>query len=230
MDWADQEHAVCLSVAGSAALEEFTLTHSAESLTEFIATLRTRFGGRPVAIALEQSRGGLIHKLMEADFLVLYPVAPMTATRYREAFAPSGAKDDPPDARLLHELLVAHREHLRPWRPDTVVARQVGLLCEHRRRRVNQATGCKQQLIAALKAYYPQALDWAGEDLVTPMACDFLVRWPPLVAASAHQTLAGSLLAETDRSTLSGESDRRAEAVRTGRRLGFARRDRRLCR
>jgi hypothetical protein len=169
IDWADQEHAVCLSVAGSTAREEFTVAHTPEKLAEFVAMLRTRFGGRAVGIALEQSRGGLIHKLMEYDFLVLYPVPPVTAKRYREAFAPSGAKDDPPDARLLHELLVHHRDRLRAWRPDPVVARQLGLWCEHRRRLVNQATGLQQQLIAALKAYDPQALDWAGETLATPL-------------------------------------------------------------
>jgi transposase len=124
----------------------------------------------------------LIHALLGHEFLVLYPVNPATAKRYRDAFAPSGAKDDPPDARLLHELLAKHRDHLRPWRPDTVATRQLALLCEHRRRLVDQATRLVQQLIAALKAYYPQALDWAGAELATPMACDFLIRWPSLAA------------------------------------------------
>jgi hypothetical protein len=37
-------------------LAELTLTHSAESLTEFIATLRTRFGGITDAPSLSVSR------------------------------------------------------------------------------------------------------------------------------------------------------------------------------
>src|SRR5207302_1707827 len=33
-----------------------------------------------------------------------------------------------------------------------------------------------------LKAYFPQALKWAGDDLTTPMALDFLRQWPTLTA------------------------------------------------
>ncbi len=40
--------------------------------------LRERFGGRQVAIALEQSRGGLFHAVMNYDFMMLYPLQPTT--------------------------------------------------------------------------------------------------------------------------------------------------------
>src|SRR5208283_2394208 len=97
---------------------------------------------------------------MGSDFLVLYPINPVTAHRYRAAFHPSGAKDDPLDARLLWELLVKHRDQLRPWLPDDPATRQLALLCEHRRDLVNQRTRFVQQLTAALKTYFPQALEW----------------------------------------------------------------------
>ncbi len=206
IDWADQQHAVCLSAADGSGREEFTLAHTPGDLAEFVAALRTRFGGRPVGIALEQSRGGLIHALLGHDFLVLYPVNPTTAKRYRQAFATSGAKDDPPDARLLHELLATHRDHLRPWQPDTVVTRQMTLLCQHRRRLVDQTTRLVQQIIAALKAYYPQALDWAGEDLATPLACDFLIRWPTLATLQKARP-------QTVRAFYYGHGCRRADRV-----------------
>ena len=187
IDWADQEHAVCLSAADGTQVEEFTLKHTPQAIAEFVNGLRARFGGRPVGIALEQSRGGLIQALLGTEFLVLYPVNPATAKRYRDAFAPSGAKGDPPDARLLHEWLAKHRDHLRPWQPDTAVARPLALLCAHRRALVDQATRLVQQLTAALKADYPHALDWAGAELATPSACDFLIRWPTLAAVQQAQ-------------------------------------------
>jgi transposase len=206
IDWADQEHAVCLSVAGSDQLEEFRLPHHPQALAEFVATLRARFHGQPVGIALEQTRGGLVHALLGHDHLVLYPVNPAAAQRYREVFAPSGAKDDPPDARLLRELLVKHRDHLRPWRPDTVTARQLAFLCEHRRALVNQATKLAQQMTAALKAYFPQALEWAGEKLASPLACDFLIRWPTLAALQKAKP-------QTVRAFYYGHHCRRADQV-----------------
>lgn len=180
IDWADQQHAVCLSPADSLQPESFTIQHTPEAIAEFVNTLRTRFGGQSVAIGLEQARGALLYALMGYEFLVLYPINPATAKRYRDAFAPSGAKADPVDARLLWELLVKHRDQLRSWRPDTPATRQLALLCEHRRDLVNQRTRLAQQLRAALKTYFPQAMDWLGEDLAAVMAADFLLKWPTL--------------------------------------------------
>jgi transposase len=182
LDWADQQHAVCLSPADSLTPELSTLPHTPEAIAEWVAALRTRFGGRPVAIGLEQARGALLYALMHSDFLVLYPINPATAKRYRDAFAPSGAKTDPVDARLLWELLVKHRDQLRPWQPDDATTRHLALLCEHRRDLVHHRTRLVQQLRAALKTYFPQALDWAGADLATVLAADFLLKWPTLEA------------------------------------------------
>ena len=180
IDWADQQHAVCLSPADSLTPEQFTLPHTPEAIAEFVARLRTRFGGQPVAIALEQARGALLYALMGHEFIVLYPINPATSKRYRDAFAPSGAKDDPVDAHLIWQLLVKHRDQLRPWQPEDATSRQLALLCEHRRDLVSQRTRLVQQLRAALKTYFPQALDWTGEDLASVMAADLLVRWPSL--------------------------------------------------
>ena len=54
----------------------------------------------------------LLYALLSYDFLVLYPINPATAKRYRDAFVPSGAKDDPMGAHLIWELLVKHRDQL----------------------------------------------------------------------------------------------------------------------
>ncbi len=185
IDWADQAHAVCLGTADTRQPELLELPHRPADIADFVAMLRTRFQGRPVAIALEQARGALLYALMGYEFLLLYPINPTTAKRFRDAFATSGAKDDPTDARLLWELLVKHRDRLRPWKPDTVATRHLALLCEHRRELVNQSTCLAQQLRAALKTYFPQALDWVGENLATALASDFLRRWPTLAQLQA---------------------------------------------
>ncbi len=184
IDWADQTHAVCWGTADGPP-EQFQLPHRPEAIAEFVAMLRQRFGGRPVAIGLEQARGGLLYALMGYEFLVLYPINPLTAKRFRDAFATSGAKDDPVDARLLWELLLKHRDRLRPWQPDTAATRQLALLCEHRRGLVEERTRLVQQLRAALKTYFPQALAWIGEELATALSCDFLRRWPTLAELQA---------------------------------------------
>ncbi len=179
LDWADQKHVVTLQEAGSHQRQRFTLDHTPEALQSWIHLLRHRFAGKPVAIAVEQTRGGLIYALMHVEFLHLYPVNPQTVAKMRQAFYPSGAKDDPTDADLLLEILMTHRQHLRVWIPDDVLTRSIQLLNEGRRGLVDERTALTNQLTAALKAYFPQALDWFG-DLHTARACAFLKRWPSL--------------------------------------------------
>ncbi len=122
IDWADQQHAICLHPAGSDRAEQSTLAHTPEALAEWIAKLRERFGSRPVAVAVEQRRGALLHALMGHEFLVLYPIHSTTLQNYRGAFVPSGAKDDRGDAFWSADLLRHHHAQLRPWKPDDMRA------------------------------------------------------------------------------------------------------------
>lgn len=182
IDWADQHHDIALQEHEGAPVERARLPHTPEAISAWLAGLRARFANRPVGIAVETSRGPLIHALLDYDCVVLYPVNPRSLKRFREVFAPSGAKDDPSDADLLREMLAKHRDRLRPWVPEAVELRALRRLVENRRKMVDFRTRLTQQLIAALKDYYPQALGWAGDDLSAPLACDFLLKWPTLEA------------------------------------------------
>jgi len=182
IDWADAHHDIAFQACDAGSVEISRLAHTPASLTQWVASLRMRFGGRPVAIALETSRGPLVHALLEAPFIVLYPVNPRSLRRFREAFSPNGAKDDVPDARLLLDLLVKHREQLHAWRPSDAATRALEILVEQRRTAIQLQVQLTQQLGAVLKEYFPQALEWAGEDLASAMACAFLTQWPSLAA------------------------------------------------
>jgi transposase len=179
LDWADRTHVISLRRNGSNKTERYVLTHTPEALAEWVSGLQQRFPGERIAVALEQSRGAVVYALMGYDFLVLYPVNPKTLAKYREAFSPSGAKDDPTDADLLSELVTLHRDKLRAWLPDDEQTRTLSALVEYRRDLVATQTRLTNQLTSLLKLYYPQALAWAGE-LTTVQACDFLQRWPTL--------------------------------------------------
>ena len=182
LDWGNDHHDVALQVTGASTVEPGRLVQEPAALAAWLATLAHRFGGAAVGIAIETSRGPVVHALLEAPFVVLYPVNPRSLARFREAFTPSGAKDDAPDARLLLELLVKHRALLHPWHPDDVATRTLDRLVRFRRATVDRRTQLTLQLQAALKEYFPQALRWAGDDLATPLAGEFLSRWPTLPA------------------------------------------------
>jgi len=180
LDKSDKKINVSLQQCGQSKIERTIIKGGAEALHAWVAMLCARFPGQRVAICLEQPAAGLIHALMGYDFVVLFPINPVTLARYREAFTPSRAKDDPTDADFLCELVSLHREQLQPWQPDDVCTRKLRHLTQARRSSVNMRTRLSNQLKALLKTYFPQALELCGEDLTTPMACAFLQKWPSL--------------------------------------------------
>ena len=181
LDWADAKHDICLQVAGSAHREFFVLEHRPEAIDAWVQTLRTRFNGQPVAVCLELKKGPIVSALRTYDFLVLFPVNPLTVAKYREAFTPSRAKDDPSDAELQVELLLKHRDKLTPLTPQSPTMRALAQLVEHRRRLVGDKVRLTNRLTSALKNYFPHVLQWFQEK-DTVLFCDFLSRWPTLKA------------------------------------------------
>ena len=182
LDWADAKHEVCLQAAGTAQREFRSLEHSPEEINAWVQTLRTRFNGQPVAVCLELTKGPIVSALRHYDFLVLFPVNPLTVAKYREAFTPSRAKDDPTDAELQVEILLKHRDRLMPLSPQSPTMRALVQLVEHRRRLVGDKVRLTNRLTSALKNYFPHVLRWF-QDKDTAIFCDFLSRWPTLKAA-----------------------------------------------
>jgi hypothetical protein len=179
IDWADTDHVWSLQVATTGKREHGDVGHSPEAVEEWINGLMARFPGQQVAVALEQSRGALLNMLSKYQQLVLFPVHPATISRLRAALYPSGAKDDPKDADLVLDVLVYHRERLRPLEPDTVETRELRFLVEQRRSFVDQKTAQSNRLKSVLKQYYPQILSWF-DDPAAPLVAAFLSRWPTI--------------------------------------------------
>lgn len=181
LDWGHKKHALALRVAGGK-IESRTLEHSAENLHQWLDELYTRFGGRPVAIAIESSRGAVINALLQRSWIEIYPIHPKTSARYREAFTPSGAKDDQPDADLLLALIERHRDRLTLLHRADERTRRLDALCRVRRAAVDRRTALLNTLQSVLLDHFPQALEICGQDLGAPLALDLLTRWPTLPA------------------------------------------------
>jgi len=180
IDWADQKHFWTMRTTDGKR-QRGELDNTPEAIQIWAAELAQRFGGRPIAVALEQARGALIAMLCKYAHLVLFPIHPNTVANYRKAFFPSGAKSDPRDGDVILELLVAHPEKLRRLQPDTVETRKLQFLTEERRKLVNQHTSETQRLIGWLKQMFPQILRWFGEPACA-MVGALLQRWPTLPA------------------------------------------------
>jgi transposase len=181
LDWADAKHDGCLQAAGSTKRECFRLAHTPEAIDAWVSMLRLRFNGQPVAICLELDKGPLVSALRQYDFLVLFPINPLTLARYRDAFTPSRAKDDPTDAELQLELLLTHPDKLQPLTPQSPTMRALAQRVEHRRRMVGDKVRITHRLTSTLKNYFPHVRHWF-QDKDTTLFCDFLSRWPTLKA------------------------------------------------
>jgi transposase len=182
IDWADAKHDICLQATGSARREFLVLEHRPDAIDVWAQSLRMRCNGQPVTVCLELNKGPIVSALRKYDFLVLFPVNPLTVAKYREAFTPSRAKDDPTDAALQVELLLKHRDTLTPLTPQSPAMRALAQLVEHRRRLVGDKVRCTNRLTSALKNSFPHVLQWFQEK-DTAIFGDFLSRWPTLKAA-----------------------------------------------
>jgi transposase len=174
--------------------------------------VRQHFGGARVAVCLELTQGPIVSALLEHDFFVLFPVQPMTLARYRSAFTTSRAKDDPTDAEYALKLLLRHQEKLTRLEPESVPMRSLRQLVESRRGLVGDRVRLTNRITAALKAYFPQVIDWF-RDKEAAVFTDFLERWPTLQSAqrARAETLVDFFRAHNVRSQ--SAIDRRIDAL-----------------
>ncbi|MEM7251050.1 MAG: hypothetical protein AAF493_06495 [Pseudomonadota bacterium] len=70
------------------------IAHDPKSIEDWALAVRAQVDG-PIAVVLETSYGPIVHALQKYDFLVMFPISPAMLAKYRQAFNPSGAKDDP---------------------------------------------------------------------------------------------------------------------------------------
>jgi hypothetical protein len=166
IDWADATHDLCLQAAGSQKREFSVLEHQPDTIDAWGSTVRPRFKRQPMAICLELNKGPIVSALGQYAFLVLFPVNPLTLTRYRETSTPRHANDDAADAELQRELLRTHRDKLKPLNPQSPAIRALGQLVEHRRRLVGDKVRLANRLTSALKNYFPMSSN--GSTTKTP--------------------------------------------------------------
>lgn len=214
IDWADRKHDWRLADAEGTHRDHGELRNTPEAIDTWVAELLARFPEGPVAVCLEQSRGGLVYQLGKYARLVLFPVHPATIASFRQAFFPSGAKTDPGDTALLLELLLQHRHHLRRLDPDTAETRLLSMLIELRRRLVDERTRQSNRLTAWLKMYFPQPLDWI-DNIDVPLGCDFLERWPTLQQLQRAQPETVEHFFRDHNSRSQTRIQERVEAIRT---------------
>ncbi|CNI84309.1 Transposase IS116/IS110/IS902 family [Yersinia frederiksenii] len=177
LDWADKKHDVCVQFKTGERVFH-VIDHVPEALDIWLNDLHKQVNGR-IAIALELKKGPVVYALQKYPFVTVFPVHALSLARYRQAFSPSGAKDDPQDAELALDLMLRYPKKIKAIEPDNAQIRLLQQLVEQRRLLVEDKRRFVNRLINTLKQYYPQPLAWfSHRDSL--LFCELIIRWPSL--------------------------------------------------
>lgn len=212
IDWADAKHDIYVESADGEIKEFDCISSGPESVAGWAQEVYERLGG-PIAVAVELQKGPVVSALLKHDFFVLFPINPLMLARYREAFTPSRAKDDPTDAELAVDLITRHPERFKPLTPQSVEMRKLMALVEHRFKVLCDQRRAVNRLNDALKAYYPQVLDWFREKN-TVLFCDFLTEWPTLQQLKRARTARITRFFEAHNMRRKAVIERRLKAIK----------------
>jgi transposase len=183
LDWACDHHDVVVVDRLGAIAAEFRFTHNAAGWSEFSEKMKP-FAGIP--IALETSSGPAVDQLLQRGWNI-YPVNPKAAQRYRERKTPSGDKADRPDAWSLADALRTDGHGWRKLLPQEETTAILRTLCRDEISLIEQRTLLVNQLMAALREYYPAALE-IFDDWTQPYAWALINQFPtPALLQSAGQ-------------------------------------------
>jgi Transposase. len=110
VDWSWSEHAVCIIDDAGAAIERFTVAHTAPGLTKLVTRLQRH---QITGVAIERGDGPVVAALLDAG-LAVFVIASRQVTALRSRYGTAGNKDDRFDAYLLADVLRTDRRRLTP--------------------------------------------------------------------------------------------------------------------
>jgi transposase len=183
VDWASEEHAVCVLGESGRKTSSFEIKHSRDGFGDLVRRLG-RLGpvGR-VPVAIERPDGRLVDVLLEAGHPVV-PVSPNAIKAWRESEVVSGAKDDPGDAEVIAEYLRLRSHKLTVLAPFSDETRALRAVVRARDDLVDQRVAAHNQLEACLDAFWPGAKAIFA-DVTSEIALVFLERYPTPASARA---------------------------------------------
>ena len=179
LDRSDKTAAVALmDLRQGCFISEETIDLAPEAMDAWWRALKAAHPGARIAVAFEQPAPNLLSFFAPRKPAAIYALNPSATWAYRQSLTVSRARNDPSDARDQALYVSKHLEQLTPWKPLAASVVQLERLTLSRRKRVDERTALTNQLQAALKRYFPQALDLLHEHLWRPMNLEFLRKWP----------------------------------------------------
>jgi transposase len=193
IDWASEEHAVCILGADGRKVASFAVAHSRDGFEKLVNRLAGLGPASRTPVAIERPDGRLVDVLLEAGHPVV-PVSPNAIKAWREGEVVSGAKDDPGDAEVIGEYLRLRAHKLTVLAPYSDETRALRAVVRARGDLVEQRVAAHNQLEACLDAFWPGA-KVIFADVTSDIALAFLERYPtPASARSLGEKRMASFL------------------------------------
>ncbi|GIE83511.1 IS110 family transposase [Actinoplanes philippinensis] len=172
VDWAKDNHAVCIIDSDGDPVERFTVTHTKAGLTR-LNTILDRHGVDEVGI--ERGDGPIVDALLAAGRTVLV-IPPSQVKALRRRYGSAGNKDDRFDAYVLADTVRTDRRRLTPLLLDGEATIALRKLCRARKDLVAHRVAATNQLRAHLQTALPAVID-LFRDLDSPISLRFLARF-----------------------------------------------------
>jgi transposase len=173
VDWASEEHRLCLVDERGQRVLERRVRHDEQGLVELCRLLLARGALR---VALERPEGLLVDRLLAAGIAVV-AVHPNQVKAARERYQVARGKSDGFDAYVLAELARTDMHRLRLLVPDSDETKALRALVRAREDLVATRVALANQLRAQLDGYWPGAAAIFA-DVDSPIALAFLERYP----------------------------------------------------
>ena len=160
IDWSVKKHDVAIINEAGSIIAQLTIPQQASGYEKLNKT-REQVGVEAGAclVGLETAHNLLIDYLWGQGYEQVYVIPPSVVKSSRGRYGSSEVRTDARDARLLADLLRTHLARLHPWRPDSLLTRQIRAkvsLVRHMTKRTRRVT---ERLRAVLLRYYPGVLE-----------------------------------------------------------------------
>jgi transposase len=151
VDWAKDDHAVCIIDADGEVLERFTVAHTAAGLKRLITRL---LKAGVVEVGIERGDGPVVDALLAVELVVLV-IPPAQVKNLRSRYGSAGNKDDRYDAYVLADVIRTDRRRLTPLTQSTPATRALRSSVRARRDLVEHRVAAANQLRAHLQIVFP---------------------------------------------------------------------------
>lgn len=173
LDWAKDDHVVCILAPDGEVVARFTIPHTAAGLKKLVGSL---LAAGVTEVGIERGDGPVVEVLLQAEFTVLV-ISPNQVKNLRSRYGSAGNKDDRFDAYVLADVVRTDRRRLTPLTrstPSTVTLRSS---VRARRDLVEHRVAAANQLRAHLQIVFPAVVGLFAA-LDSAVSLSFLERFP----------------------------------------------------